>query len=126
MQEYNGKIQIYQKNSESITFNLNVYINKNDSIIQIKKPFYGNVLKIKMIAGKTNIILPSENVEPFYIPEKINRNFRYWLRQCLFSKAIDINNPVEEINFRFQCNKEKNKTNIKINYDNYIIRGYIK
>ena len=116
---------ISKNNIEPSTFNVNVNIFKNASIIQIKKPFYGNVLKIEMKEGKKAIFLPSEYTEPFYVPDNIDRNFRYWLRQCIFAKELYIYEPTDEINFKFKCDKSKNRTNILIEYDEFQIEGFI-
>ena len=116
---------ISQNNHEPSTFNINVNIIKNDSIIQIKKPFYGNVLKIEMNAGKKTIFLPSEYIEPFYVPDNIDRNFRYWLRQCIFQKEFYIYKPIGEFHFKFQCNKSENRTNIRIEYSRFNVEGFL-
>ena len=50
MIEYSGKLLIDQNGKEQFSFNIHVAINRNTSIIQIKKPLFGNVLKI--IAAK--------------------------------------------------------------------------
>ena len=116
---------ISKNNIEPSTFNVNVNIFKNSSIIQIKKPFYGNVLKIEMKEGKKTIFLPSKYTEPFYVPDNINRNFRYWLRQCIFAKELYIYEPSDEFDFKFKCDKNKNRTNILIEYDEFQIEGFI-
>ena len=123
--QFSGKIMISQNNHEPSTFNINVNIIKNDSIIQIKKPFYGNVLKIEMNAGKKTIFLPSEYIEPFYVPDNIDRNFRYWLRQCIFQKEFYIYKPIDEFHFKFQCNKSENRTNIRIEYSGFDVEGFL-
>jgi pectate lyase len=116
---------ISHNNHEPSTFNINVNISKNASIIQIKKPFYGNVLKIEMNVGKKTIFLPSEYVEPFYVPDDIDRNFRYWLRQCIFQKELYIYEPKDEFDFKFKCDKNKNRTNISIEYNEFNIEGFL-
>ena len=123
--QFDGKFMISKNNIEPSTFNVNVNIFKNSSIIQIKKPFYGNVLKIEMKEGKKTIFLPSEYTEPFYVPDNINRNFRYWLRQCIFAKELYIYEPSDEFDFKFKCDKNKNRTNILIEYDEFQIEGFI-
>ena len=123
--QFNGKFIISKNNVEPSTFNVNVNIFKNASIIQIKKPFYGNVLKIEMKEGKKSTFLPSEYTEPFYVPDNIDRNFRYWLRQCIFAKELYIYEPSDEFDFKFKCDKNKNRTNILIEYDEFQIEGFI-
>ena len=116
---------ISQNNHEPSTFNINVDIYKNASIIQIKKPFYGNVLKIEMNKGKKTIFLPSEYTELFYVPDNIDKNFRYWLGQCIFQKELYIYKPLDEFNFKFKCDKNKNRTNIIIEYNEFNVEGFL-
>ena len=122
---YTGKLLINQNNTNQLSFNLSVKLSKKDSIIQIKKPFYGNVLKIKVTEGKDLIFLPTENSYPFYVPKEINRNFKYWLKQCLLSNKLNINSVYDEIVFDFKCIKENNRTNFYISYQDFTINGFV-
>ena len=61
--EYFGKLLISQNNVDKFSFNININLAKKDSIIQIKKPFYGNVLKIKVSEGK-KFSFPSNKIQP--------------------------------------------------------------
>ena len=56
-----GKLLINQNNVEQFSFNININVAKNISIIQLKKPFYGNVLEIKVQDGKNLIFLPLDH-----------------------------------------------------------------
>ena len=124
--EYFGKLLISQDNNDDkFSFNININLSKKDSIIQIKKPFYGNVLKIKVQEGKNLIFLPTKNSSPFYVPEDINRNFKYWLRQCLLSKSLNIYEVIEELDFSFKCKQIKDKTNFYIMYENVYMNGFV-
>ena len=116
---------ISQNNHEPSTFNINVNIYKNASIIQIKKPFYGNVLMIKASENKNLVFLPNKGTSPFDVPEEINRNFNYWMRQCLLSNNLDINNIIKDERFSFNCKSLKNKTNFNITYQNIFLKGFV-
>ena len=87
--EYFGKLLISKNGDEQFSFNININLAKKDSIIQIKKPFYGNVLKIKVSENKNIVFLPDKGTSPFYVPEEINRNFNNWMRQCILSNNLD-------------------------------------
>ena len=52
-------------------------------------------------------IVPTKNSSLFYIPDTVNRNFRYWLRECLLSRDFYINQLVDGINenLKFQTLK---------------------
>ena len=123
--EYFGKLLISKNGDEQFSFNININLAKKDSIIQIKKPFYGNVLKIKVNEGKNLVFLPSRYSSPFYVPEEINRNFKYWLRQCLLSKNFYVDDVYEELIFTFSCENKEDKTNFYINYGNIYINGFL-
>ena len=123
--EYFGKLLISKNGDEQFSFNININLAKKDSIIQIKKPFYGNVLKIKVSENKNIVFLPDKGTSPFYVPEEINRNFKYWMRQCLLSNNLDVNNIIKDEMFSFSCKSFKNKTDFNITYQNIILKGFV-
>ncbi len=121
-----GKLLINQNNVEQFSFNININVAKNTSIIQLKKPFYGNVLEIKVQDGKNLIFLPTKSSQPFVVPKSVNRNFKYWIRQCLFSNKLDIYEDDEDIFFTFKCNKDGSRTNFSIAYEDYYLKGFVE
>ena len=123
--QFKGKVIINEKNSESLSFNINVSIYKNSSIIQIKRPFYGNVLKIELNQGEKASIFTTQYANQFYLPDYIDQNLRYWLVQCLFSKDFNIFESTEDLTFQFLCNKNKDNTNIIIEYNEFYIEGFL-
>ena len=123
--QFKGKVIINEKNSESLSFNINVSIYKNSSIIQIKRPFYGNVLKIELNQGEKASIFSTQYTNQFYLPDYIDQNLRYWLVQCLFSKDLNIFESTEDLTFQFLCNKNKDNTNIIIEYNEFYIEGFL-
>ena len=123
--QFKGKVIINEKNSESLSFNINVSIYKNSSIIQIKRPFYGNVLKIELNQGEKASIFTTQYANQFYLPDYIDQNLRYWLVQCLFSKDLNIFESTEDLTFKFLCNKNNDNTNIIIEYNDFYIEGFL-
>ena len=121
-----GKVLINQNNVEQFSFNININVANNLSIIQLKKPFYGNVLEIKVQDGKNLIFLPTTSSQPFFVPKSVNRNFKYWIRQCLFSNKLDIYEDGEDIFFTFKCNKDGSRTNFSITYEDYYLKGFVE
>jgi len=117
---------INQNNVEQFSFNININVAKNTTIIQLKKPFYGNVLEIKVQDGKNLIFLPTESSQPFIVPKSVNRNFKYWIRQCLFSNRLDIYEDDEDTFFTFKCNKDGSRTNFSISYEDYYLKGFVE
>jgi hypothetical protein len=122
---YNGKF-ILNNNIDQSSFNINISLVNKETIIQITKPFYGNVLKIKFNKEEGLILLPTKFTEPFYISDEINRNFKYWLRQCLFSKDIVINEIYDDTYFNFNCITKNDKTSFEIVYNKFLINGFVK
>jgi len=123
--QFKGKVIINEKNSESLSFNINLSIYKNSSIIQIKRPFYGNVLKIELNQGEKASIFTTQYANQFYLPDYIDQNLRYWLIQCLFSKDFNIFESTEDLTFKFLCNKNNDNTNIIIEYNEFYIEGFL-
>jgi len=123
--QFKGKVIINEKNSESLSFNINVSIYKNSSIIQIKRPFYGNVLKIELNEGEKASFFSTQYDNQFYLPDYIDQNFRYWLIKCLFSKDFNIFESTESLSFKFLCNKNKDNTDIIIEYNEFYIEGFL-
>ena len=121
-----GKVLINQNNVKQFSFNININVANNGSIIQLKKPFYGNVLEIKVLDGKNLIFLPTKSSEPFFVPKSVNRNFKYWIRQCLFSNKLDVYEVDEGIFFAFKCSKEGPRTKFSISYQDYNLMGFVE
>lgn len=122
---YNGKF-ILNNNIDQSSFNINISLVNKETIIQITKPFYGNVLKIKFNKEKGLILLPTKFTEQFYISDEINKNFKYWLRQCLLSKDIVINEVFDDTYFNFNCITKNDKTSFEIIYNKFLINGFVK
>ena len=121
--EYSGKLLINQNSIEQFSFNIHVTINRNISIIQIKKPLFGNVLKIIAPKDKDLTLIPSENDQPYDVPDYVKANFKYWLDRCLLDNEHKTDNPEDA--FNFSCYKEKNRTNFLITYEGYDLKGFI-
>jgi len=121
---YLGKLLIY-KDNDSATFNIDINLSKNESIIQIKKPFYGNVLNIRTFRSKEIFFSPSKDMKQLKVPDLILASLHDWLTQCLLSQNLNIFNPEEGIDYEFICSKERNKTFYKIKYQEYNLEGYV-
>ena len=123
---YNGKFILSYNNIDQSSFNINISFVNKETIIQITKPLYGNVLKINFNKEKGLILLPTKFTEPFYISDEINRNFKYWLRQCLLSKEIVINEVSDDTYFNFDCITKNDRTSFEIVYNEFLINGFVK
>ena len=56
----------------------------------------------------------------------MNRNFKYWIRQCLFSNKLDVYEDDEGIFFAFKCSKEGPRTKFSISYQDYNLMGFVE
>ena len=122
---YSGKLLVESSNVEPVSLNIVISLSKIDSIIQLKKPFYGNVLIIEANENKNLNIMPTKKSNPFYIPDTVNRNFNYWLKKCLLSRSFNINELIEGSYFDFKCSRKDRKINFSISYKENLINGYL-
>ena len=122
---FNGKF-LANNGSDNIPFNVSLQSNSNIDIIQIKKPFYGNVLKaeidkntatilsLKTIDGlkqfemKDVKILSSRIIKMFYSCLVTNNQNQYWNDESL----------------KAQCSNAEKKILLKIETDIWAISGY--
>ena len=111
--DYSGKILLKSSQNQTISYNSNIVIYENRSIIQITKPFIGNVININIYKNKPAEIYPKEttsNLDKFL--NVYGRNVHEWLSQCV-EKNNNIN--ILEEKFSFFCSSEDNKSRIRIN-----------
>ena len=124
--QFNGKVLVSQNNIELSTFNVNVKILKNETIIQIKKPLYGNVLKIKAIQGQKTIMFPLKYNKILNLSDYLNKNIEYFVKECFYNNnVLEINQQIDSHNFKINCKKDGDKLNIFIKYEEYDLKGFI-
>ena len=123
--QFNGKVLVSQNNVELSTFNVNVKILKNETIIQIKKPLYGNVIKIKAIQGQKTIMSPLKYNEILNLSDDLNKNIEYFVKECFYNNMLEIDQQIDNHNFKINCKKDGDKLNIFIKYEEYDLKGFI-
>ena len=123
--QFNGKVLVSQNNVELSTFNINVNILKNETIIQIKKPLYGNVLKIKAIQGQKTIMSPLKYNKILNLSDYLNKNIEYFVKECFYNNMLEIDKQIDSHNFKINCKKDGDKLNIFIKYEEYDLKGFI-
>ena len=122
---YTGKFILNHNNIDQSSFNINIYLVNKQTIIQITKPFYGNVLNIKFNEENDLIISPKQFSETFYISDEMIKNFKYWLSQCLMSYEMLINEDYNDEYFKFKCITQNQKTSFDINYNRFLLNGFV-
>ena len=123
--QFNGKVLVSQNSVELSTFNINVNILKNETIIQIKKPLYGNVLKIKAIQGQKTIMSPSKYNKILNLSDYLNKNIEHFVKKCFYNNMLEIDQQIDSHNFKINCKKDGDKLNIFIKYEEYDLKGFI-
>ena len=103
--QFNGKVLVSQNNVELSTFNVNVKILKNQTIIQIKKPLYGNVLKITAIQGQKTIMSPLKYNKILNLSDYLNKNIEYFVKECFYNNMLEIDKQIDSHNFKINCKK---------------------
>ena len=101
--QFNGKVLVSQNNVELSTFNINVNILKNETIIQTKKPLYGNVLKIKAIQGQKTIMSPLKYNKILNLSDYLNENIEHFVKKCFYNKMLEIDQQIDSHNFIINC-----------------------
>ena len=76
---YTGKFILNHNNIDQSSFNININLVNKQTIIQITKPFYGNVLNIKFNEENDLIISPKQFSETFYISDEMIKNFKFMI-----------------------------------------------
>ncbi len=121
---YIGKL-LFGYKDDFASFNININLSKNNSIIQINKLFYGNVLNIKAYRNQDIFISPLNYTELIKIPNLINKNFHDWITNCLLKEKFEIVKIEDDFSFKLTCNKNEGKTFYKIRFQEYLLEGYI-
>jgi hypothetical protein len=85
--DFNGKMMIKTSNNQNISYHTNIFINENGSIIQIQKPFIGNVMNINLFRNKPAVIKPpnSSEIITYFILKNESNAFNS-IENCLLRK----------------------------------------
>ena len=123
----NGKF-LASNGSNTFPFNVSLQSNSDVDIIQIKKPFYGNVLRAEVDKNTAEILMIKtiDDLQQFEMGDiKIlsSQIIKIFYR-CLTtkSKTQNWNNG----SFKMQCNNSEEKILLKIKTDMWTISGFFK
>ena len=123
----NGKF-LASNGSDNIPFNVSLQSNSNIDIIQIKKPFYGNVLRAE-IDKSTAEILSLKTIDNLTQFKMGNVNMLSSQIIKIFYRCLDANNEIQywnDVSLQVQCSNAEQKISLKIETDIWIISGFIK
>ena len=123
----NGKF-LASNGSDTIPFNVSLQSNLNIDIIQIKKPFYGNVLRAE-VDKNTNEILMLKTIDGLQKFEMgdvkvLSSQIIKIFYKCL--AAISKTQNWNDGSFKVQCSNSEKKLLLKIETDIWTISGFFK
>ena len=123
----NGKF-LANNGSNTFPFNVSLQSNTDVDIIQIKKPFYGNVLRAEVDKNTAEILMIKtiDDLQQFemgdmkILPSQIIKIFY----RCL--TAISKTQNWNDGSFKVQCNNSEEKIILEIETDIWTISGFFK
>ena len=123
----NGKF-LASNGSNTFPFNISLQSNSDKDIIQIKKPFYGNVLRAEVDKNTAEILMIKtiDDLQQFemgdmnILSSKIIKIFY----RCL--TAISKTQNWNDESFRIMCNNSEERILLKIETDIWTISGFFK
>ena len=123
----NGKF-LASNGSNTFPFNVSLQSNSDVDIIQIKKPFYGNVLRAEVDKNTAEILMLKtidnlQQLEKGEVKILSSQIIKIFYR-CLtdISKTQNWNDG----SFKVQCNNSEEKIILEIETDIWIISGFFK
>jgi len=132
-QNYQGGISLNGKflasnASNTFPFNVSLQSNSDIDIIQIKKPFYGNVLRAEVDRNTAEILMLKtiDNLQPFEMSDVkiLSSQIIKIFYRCLTTLSNTQN--WSDGSFKMQCNNSEEKLLLKIETDVWIISGFFK
>ena len=123
----NGKF-LASNGSNTFPFNVSLQSNSDVDIIQIKKPFYGNVLRAEVDKNTAEILMLKtiDNLQQFEMSDMkiLSSQIIKIFYQCLpaSSKTQNWNDG----SFKMQCSNSEEKILVKIETDIWTISGFFK
>ena len=121
---YKGKVLVNPISFEQSSFNILLTSNKNNTIIQIKKPFYGNVIQIK-INNSENTMKYITKEGSYEIKSNIPKNIEILINNCIFKNSFNFSEILDNQIFDLECSKENDRTNFYIKYKNSFYEGFL-
>ena len=123
----NGKF-LASNGSNTFPFNVSLQSNSDVDIIQIKKPFYGNVLRAEVDKNTAEILILEtiDGLQKFEMGDVkiLSSQIIKIFYKCL--TAISKTQNWSDGSFKVQCNNSEEKLLLKIETDIWTISGFFK
>ena len=123
----NGKF-LASNGSNTFPFNISLQSNSDKDIIQIKKPFYGNVLRAE-VDKNTAEILMIKTIDDLQQFEMGDMNILSSKVIKIFYRCLTTISKTQNWNdesFRIKCNNSEERILLKIETDIWTISGFFK
>ena len=123
----NGKF-LASNGSNTFPFNVSLQSNSDVDIIQIKKPFYGNVLRAEVDKNTAEILMLKtiDDLQQFEMGDVkiLSSEIIKIFYRCLTAKSKTQN--WSDGSFKVQCNNSEEKILLEIETDIWTISGFFK
>ena len=123
----NGKF-LASNGSNTFPFNISLQSNSDKDIIQIKKPFYGNVLRAEVDKNTAEILMIKtiDDLQQFEMGDMkiLSSQIIKIFYRCL--TAISKTQNWNDESFRIKCNNSEERILLKIETDIWTISGFFK
>ena len=123
----NGKF-LASNGSNTFPFNVSLQSNSDVDIIQIKKPFYGNVLRAEVDKNTAEILMLKtiDDLQQFEMGDVkiLSSQIIKIFYRCL--NAISKTQNWNDGSFKVQCNNSQEKIILEIETDIWTISGFFK
>ncbi|MDA9306678.1 hypothetical protein N9Q82_01655 [Gammaproteobacteria bacterium] len=123
----NGKF-LASNGSNTFPFNVSLQSNSDVDIIQIKKPFYGNVLRAEVDKNTAEILMLKtiDDLQQFEMGDVkiLSSQIIKIFYRCLI--AISKTQNWNDGSFKVQCNNSEEKIVLEIETDIWTISGFFK
>ena len=121
---YKGKVVVNSLNYDQLSFNILLTSNENDTIIQIHKPFYGNLLQIKY-DDSSNLMKYISKDGSYEVNAEIPKNIENIVNNCLLKDKYIDEGFESNHSFNIECFKDNDRSNFYIKYKNSSYKGFL-
>ena len=98
--------------------------NKNNTIIQIYRPLYGNFVQIKY-DNLTNAMKYATKEGSYKINSEIPNNIEELLNNCILNQSYTYKSPEDNTNFNLKCFYQDKRMNFYLEYKNSFYEGFL-
>ena len=110
--------------SEQYSFNILLNSNKNNIIIQIYRPLYGNFIQIKY-DNATNVMKYITKEGSYKINSAIPNNIEELLNNCILNESYTYKGSKNNPDFNLKCSYQDKRMNFYLEYKNSFYEGFL-